>query len=324
MLILAQCLIHAIRSKCMISSRWYGNKCGSRFGRPGSSNLKLKPRRFSICAVCGVNKYRAQAGADTIPIHFYWSLFEEKYCWTWTDGSPISIEMPTETSGKPPIITMEDTELLVKNRSGCFVEPATGWAWDVGDRRLSHRAAYRRRFKTWRAWWCARPRHVLQFDSGTVVAAWYGEGNHRRSVDGVIRRSAGDGLARIAFGIVLCVYLSSKTRGSSAWTVSSSARRVSYAMLLKTLGQLLALVVAFCIVWLVCFGWEIDKASVMGHTAADVRSQYGEPDATVDFRKGGGDGYRWDYRRGLLGFDRIKFDNNDLVIAVDRGAGTFP
>lgn len=95
-------------------------------------------------------------------------------------------------------------------------------------------------------------------------------------------------------------------------------------MLLKTIGQLLALVVAFCIVWLVCFGWEIDEASVMGHTAADVRSQCGEPDAIADFRKDGGDGYRWDYRRGLLGFDRIKFDKNDLVIAVHRGAGPFP
>ena len=94
-----------------------------------------------------------------------------------------------------------------------------------------------------------------------------------------------------------------------------------FAMLLKSLGQLLALVIAFCIIWLSCFGWEIDKASVMGHTVAEVREQYGEPDVILDYRKAGGTGYQWRYFRGLLGQDRITFDQNDVVIEVDGGAG---
>ena len=169
---------------------------------------KLTKMRFSIHPKWGIDKYIAEVGATTITVRPKWLLSNE-YRWTWLDGQPMFAKVPGETSAKLPVLTVGDAVFAAA------IGP-TGWVWAYGDRRLSHMAAYRCRFKTWRAWWRARARHVLQFEDGTTVAAWYGEGNHRRAFDGVIRRSISDELARVAFGIIMCVYLSERRASTTA------------------------------------------------------------------------------------------------------------
>jgi hypothetical protein len=88
----------------------------------------------------------------------------------------------------------------------------------------------------------------------------------------------------------------------------------------KTLFELLTAIIVGCIIMLVLFGWKMDKASLVGHTPAEVRSEFGEPYSIADFRKEGGNVCRWRYQRGLLAWSDITFDNNDVVIDVQYGA----
>jgi hypothetical protein len=165
--------------------------------------------RFSIQPKWGINKFHADLGTATIEIRPR-SLLSNTYQWTWTDGQPMSAKIPiAPTATNVPVLTVGDA--MYSSATCALTDPAAESVWEYGNRVLLHRAAYRCRFKTWRAWWRARARHVLEFDDGITVAAWFGEGNHRRAFDGVIRRSLSDELARVVFGIIMCVYLSERT-----------------------------------------------------------------------------------------------------------------
>jgi len=168
--------------------------------------------RFSIRPEWGFDKYRAEVGSATIAVRRRLSLwiFDAEYRWTWADGRPMYLEVPNNTSSALPVFMVGDSVFKAAMSTKCAMGPATGWLWAYGDRTLSHRAAYRRRYRTWRGWWRARPRHVLEFEEGTTVAAWYGEGNHRQAFDGVIRSSIGEELVGIVFGIIMCIYISGR------------------------------------------------------------------------------------------------------------------
>jgi hypothetical protein len=170
--------------------------------------------RFSIRPDWGFDKYRAEVGSATITIRRVSWLLVSRYRWSWTDAQLMSLEVPGETSSRLPVLNAGDAVYTPAMGTKCVMGPSTGWEWAYGDQTLSHRAAYRRRYKTWRAWWRARPRHVLELGNGTTVAAWYGEGNHRQACDGVIRSSISYDLVRVVFGIIMCVYLSERTTKS--------------------------------------------------------------------------------------------------------------
>ena len=164
--------------------------------------------RFSI-RLDGFGKFSANVGGDAIVVHgklLPLSLFGGTWEWSWIDGTPMSLRLDPVGIRKARCFLLTDGETVCSADidSPFFDWREREWVWSYGDRQLSHRSVRRRMDSCKGMFGIAR--HVLKSDDGKTVAAWAAGRLH--AFDGIIRRSIGNDLARIVFGVLLSMYVS--------------------------------------------------------------------------------------------------------------------
>lgn len=168
--------------------------------------------RFSIGL--GITGFGINAEVDGKPIKArrkLWPLsrrrlFGGEWQWSWVDGVPMSLmrERLRHRTGK--------FEIFAAGKPVCHAELELPfrkwrwkkWTWSYGDHRLFHRSVQRRLDSCAGMFGC--PRYVLKIDNGRTVVAWWVDGNGL--FRGIIRPKADNYLARVAFGIMLSIYVS--------------------------------------------------------------------------------------------------------------------